>query len=495
MPMNTLEPKAVWKHFFTICSIPHPSHHEKALAEALAGWAAARGLSAAIDAAGNLVIRKPASAGREKARGVILQAHLDMVPQKSGGTAHDFERDPIRPRVDPANPAWMVATDTTLGADNGIGVAMALAALEDKALSHGPLECLFTVNEEDGMGGARDLDSALLSGTLLLNLDGEDSDELTIGCAGTIRTAAELSYPTQTPPDGLEWFEASVGGLLGGHSGVDIDKGRLNATLALVSLLAKPHEQIHLALISGGTAANAIPREARAVVGMPAGRADSFRAAFRMEAGKARVAAGDKDPGFTASIDPLADAASLPGRVLGPAGAESMLAILGAMPNGLVAMEPDMPGLIRTSLNLGQLSGAAKGGSFMLETMVMVRSSSDAEKERLGATVEKRLAGAADHGWNVSQKKLAESPAWTPNQASPLLALTKAVYRELFGKDPKVSSTHGGLETGLFRPRFPSWDMISIGPTIQYPHSPDERVDIASVARSYRFVKELLARL
>jgi len=494
MDLNDLEPRTVWQHFFTICSIPHPSHHEQALGAKLLAWAQERGIESRMDAAGNIVMRKPASPGKEGARGIILQAHLDMVPQAASGSGHDFLRDPIRPRLDPANAGWLVATGTTLGADNGIGVAMAMALLEDGALERGPLECLFTINEEDGMSGARAIETDALSGSLLLNLDGEDDAELTIGCAGAIRTVAQLSRQTDPIPHGLTWFEASTKGLLGGHSGVDIDKGRANATLALVNLLARTREPFFLASITGGTAANAIPREARAVIGLAAGQTESFRETFEAEASKLRIALGDKDPGFTASLEPLAGMAS-PGLALGPSGTESMLAVLGALPNGLVAMEPDMPGLIRTSLNLGQLSGTVAGDRFRLDTIVMVRSSSDEEKENLGTIVEKRLSGATEHGWRVVQSRPAESPAWTPNPASPLLAKTREVYRELFGKDPRVTSTHGGLETGLFRPRFPAWDMISLGPNIRYPHSPDERLETASVARSYRFVRELISRL
>lgn len=494
MELNKLEPRSVWTHFFTICSIPHPSHHEKALGTALAGWAAMRGLATTTDASGNVVIKKPASIGWEQSRSIILQAHLDMVPQAASGSGHDFTRDPIQPRLDPANPGWLSATGTTLGADNGIGVAMAMAILEDDALVHGPLECLFTINEEDGMDGARSMGTDMLTGKILLNLDGEDDTELTIGCAGSIRTAATLARPAESVPDGLSWFEVSVEGLLGGHSGVDIDKGRANATLVLAGLLSRTRESIFMASMTGGTAANAIPREASALVGVPANRTTVFQSTLQSEATTLRIMLGDNDPGFMATIKPLATEA-FPQHALGTAGSESMLSILGALPNGLVSMEADMPGLIRTSLNLGQLNGSVTGGMFKLDTMVMVRSSSDGEKESLGATVEKRLAGAVDHGWSVSQHRPSVTPSWMPDTASPLLAETKAVYRELFGKDPKVTSTHGGLEPGLFRPRFPDWDMISLGPNIRYPHSPDERVELASVVRSYRFVRELIARL
>ncbi len=497
MHIDELQPRSVWKYFFDICAIPHPSHREAALGDALMRWAAERGIEARRDESGNVAMGRPAVFGMEDHPGVILQAHLDMVPQKSAESGHDFDRDPIRPRLDPKNPAWLVADGTTLGADDGIGVAMALSLLEDRELRSGGLECLFTVNEEDGMSGARAIEPGFVSGSLLLNLDGEDEAELTIGCAGAVRTIAELSIPATDAPDGLEWYEASVEGLLGGHSGVDIDKGRANATLLLVGILARTRVALHLASIAGGTAANAIPREARAVVGVESARAAEFRAAFQSEASAVRIALGDKDPGLVAAISPAAAGGSGHSACLAPRDADSMLTMLGALPNGLVAMEPDMPGLIRTSLNLGKVEGAVApdSGRFRLDTLVMVRSSSDDEKEALASTVEKRLAGVAEYGWTVGQRRPAVSPAWSPDPASPLLGKAVAVYRELFGKDPRVTSTHGGLETGLFRPRFPAWDMLSVGPTIRYPHSPDERVEIASVERSYRFVRELISRL
>ena len=492
MDIATLEPRDVWKHFLTICSIPHPSHHEEALAKALVAWAKGKGLSTHIDAANNVVIRKAASPGKERSPCIILQAHLDMVPQAAAALGHDFTKDPIKPRVDPADPAWITATGTTLGADDGIGVAMALAILEDHSLVHGPLECLFTTDEEDGMSGARAVEPGVLSGTILLNLDGEDDTELTIGCAGSIRTKAELTHPAEPAATGLAWFELTVGGLLGGHSGVDIDKGRANATLLLARLMAHSGVPCSMASMAGGTAANAIPREARALVGIQSGKELAFRAAIDTETAAIRKELAATDPGFVVALVPSATPAH---RVLGQAGTRSLLTMLLGMPNGLIAMEPDMPGLIRTSLNLGTLSGAATGDTFALTTMTLVRSSSDADKEALGKRLETSIESASGMGWNVSHKRQAESPAWSPNTASPLLKQCKEVYSALFGSAPRVSSTHGGLETGLFRPKFPSWDQISLGPTIRYPHSPDERVEIASVGRSYRFVVELLKRL
>jgi dipeptidase D len=263
----------------------------------------------------------------------------------------------------------------------------------------------------------------------------------------------------------------------------------------LVQTLVETREALHLAWIFGGTAANAIPREASAIVGLASDRAESFKKAFTAQVRAARIALGERDPEMAAELAPLAAPVEAPSLSLAPADTGSLLAMLEALPNGLIEMEPDMPGLVRTSLNLGQLAGDIIDGVFRLKTMVMVRSSSDEEKEHLASTVERRLQGATDHGWRITQRRPAQTTAWPPDTGSPLLAVAKASYRELFGKDPTLSSTHGSLETALFRPRFPSWDMLSIGPNIQYPHSPSERVEIASVARSYRFVRELVQRL
>lgn len=492
MEILSLQPEAVWERFAAFCAVPHPSHHEEAIGKAVLSWAKEHGIASKIDAAGNVALYQAASAGKEKAPAVILQAHLDMVPQKAATSAHDFEKDPIRPRLDPADHDWVIATDTTLGADNGIGVAMAMALMIDPERSSGPLSCLFTINEEDGMSGARAIEPGFVSGNILLNLDNEDIEELTIGCAGAIRSKALLSRTADTCPKGLTWFQADIGGLLGGHSGVDIDKGRANATLALAGLLAESRKPLYMASLSGGTAANAIPRDASALVGLSSNHADAFKAAFAKAASALGVALGNKDPGLKATLS-LSD--DQPVLALGPEGSASLLQMLGTLPNGLRAMEPDMPGLIRTSLNLGQLVAKIQGADFIVDTMVMIRSSSDEEKSELAAIVEARLDEASRQGWSVKRSRPAESPAWSPNNASPLLAKAKDVYKELFGHYPKVASTHGGLEPGLFRPRFPEWDMVSFGPTIRFPHSPDERVNVASVESSYRFLKRLVASL
>jgi dipeptidase D len=493
MDLDRLEPRAVWARFFELCSIPRPSRHEEAVAAWLIDWAKAHGLEASRDRANNVVIRKAASPGHEGARGLILQAHLDMVAQKTPDSSHDFFRDPIRPRLDPADPAWLRAEGTTLGADDGIGVAMALAALEDERLVHGPLECLFTTDEEDGMSGARAVGAGALQGSLLLNLDGEDSGELTIGCAGAIRANAELSAPALTAPSGWQAFEASVDGLLGGHSGVDIDKGRANASLALLRLLSRAALPFRLLSFEGGTAANAIPRGAHATIALAPGAAGPFAAAFGREAASLKTELGAADPGFSAALAPVESPGTLFG--LDESSSAGIVSLLAGLPNGLLAMEPDMPGLVRSSLNLGRISSRIEAGAFELSVLVMARSSSDTELEAIAKDVESRLDSAARSGWRVLRTRPAEGPAWTPDPTSPLLAEAKVAYRALFGAEPKVTATHGGLECALFRPRFPSWDMVSIGPTIRFPHSPDEAVETASVASSYRFLLELVKRL
>lgn len=492
MSISTLKPESVWERFAAICAVPHPSHHEKALGESIIAWAEKKGIKHKTDKEGNIALFRAASPGKENSPGIILQAHLDMVPQKAANSKHDFLKDPILPRIDPKDPAWVIATDTTLGADNGIGVAMAMALMIEPDLRTGPLECLFTVDEEDGMTGAGAVEAGFVSGSILLNLDGEDSDELTIGCAGSLRLFSRLSCKAEKSPPGISWLKVELGGLLGGHSGVDIDKGRANAILLLASLLSDSKETVYLAEMSGGSASNAIPRDAIAVVGMASSRVEGFTNTINKEATALRISLGVKDPGLTLNINSIVGE---PDFVLGADKTESLLTLLSTIPNGLQSMEPDMPNLIRTSLNMGVLKVYAKEGMAEAELTVMIRSSSDSDKTSLATVVKKRIESLSKRDWEVDMNDPEGTLAWSPNTASPLLAKAKESFKELFGKYPIVTSTHGGLETGLFRPRFPNWDMISFGPTIKYPHSPDERLNIASVDKSYRFLKHLVSRL
>lgn len=489
MDIRELEPRPVWEHFSSICAVPHPSHREEALTAALEAWAKARGFACARDAAGNLVIRKPASPGAEGAPGVVLQGHLDMVPQAAAGSAHDFSRDPIRAMLDPADPAWVKADGTTLGADNGIGLAMGMALFEEPGFKHGPLELLCTANEEDGMSGAKGLDPSLVRGRILVNIDSEDDDELTIGCAGSIRSLAKLGTRAEPVPAGLSWLRLSLGGLLGGHSGMDIDKGRANACVSLAAALSGVAEAglpFRLAAMEGGSASNAIPREALALIGVEDEAAARNALSLAGAALKGRF--GAAEPKLELSLS----ATAAPAYALAPASAAEFCSLVCSLPDGLFAMEPDIPGLVRSSSNLGILRATASDGAFRAELTTMVRSSSDEEKERYAAAIEAAFDAAASKGWSLERARVSVSPAWEPDPSSPLLAKAKAAFKAMRGFEPKVKSTHGGLECGVFRPLFPDMAMISVGPTIRYPHSPDERVNVASVARAYEFLKSLV---
>ncbi len=487
LTIGDLEPSALWDNFRFLCSIPHPSHHETALSDALLSWAAARGIRCERDEEGNLVMRAPAAPGCEGRPGIVLQAHLDMVPQARAGSAHDFFKDPVRPGIDPADPDWVIADGTTLGADDGMGVAAAMAMLEDGSVKRGPLECLFTVNEEDGMSGARGLKPGLLSGKYLINLDGEDADEITIGCAGMLRVASEAAFKATVPPAGYAWLELGVSGLLGGHSGVDIHLGRANAIMAIARVLAAcPAEGRLLAVLEGGGAANAIPREARAIVGVPAAGSHACRLAMkaRMDA-----LAGDfarADPGIAFSLSE----AEPPAACLSAELTDQVLATLLTLPDGCLKMEPTMPDITRSSSNLGTIALGPEDGRMVLRSLALVRSSVEADKQRLGAGVEEAFAALG-----ASSRRPSESPSWKPEPTSLILSLAVDEYRKAFGEAPKLLSTHAGLECGVFRPVYPDWEMISIGPTIKFPHSPDERVSVASVRKFWRFLTALVSRL
>jgi dipeptidase D len=488
MELSRLEPRLLWSIFASICSVPHVSHDEAGLARFILERARGRGIEASNDAAGNVVLRKPATRGREGARGIVLQAHLDMVGQ-ADGEAHDFRRDPIRPRPCSDDPDWLEATGTTLGADNGIGVAAALAFIESDSLVHGPLECLFTVTEEDGMTGARAIGPGALRGARLINLDCEDENEICIGCAGSMRIRAEMDLEDAAVavPKDSAWLAVAIEGLLGGHSGADIHLGRANAGLALAELLLKSGQGTawRLASLESGNAANAIPREARALVAVPSSARSEWTLRLENAAAELRRRLGSADPGLKASV---VEGKPAP-RALSSARSVSLLDWVSALPNGLISMSADMQGLVQSSCNLGILKLAAEP-AFRLEALDLVRSSNDAEKEEIAARIE---GICAKHG--VSTKRLSSAQAWTPEPASPLVALARGTYRDLFGREPVVTATHGGLECGVFRPAFPDWEMLSIGPTIRFPHSPRERVHVPSVERFWRFLAALAERL
>lgn len=480
--LPSLEPRPVWDHFATLCAIPRPSKHEAALRAHLLAWAEARGLETRVDEAGNLILKKPASPGCEARPGVILQGHLDMVCQQNAGTGHDFHRDPIRPVLDAG---WLVAPDTTLGADNGIGVALALAVLEDPALIHPPLEVLLTVDEEAGMGGARRLAPGSLSGQVLVNLDTEEWGEFYLGCAGGMDVEASRPARREALPADHDTWRIAVSGLKGGHSGIDIQRNRGNAIRLLLECLSGLAGTLGARLVSleGGTARNAIPREASAVIALPASGAARLSSELeRLHADWRRRLAG-ADDGVHLASEPLS------GGDLAPLPAEDQAAVLDFLlsaPNGVARMSDDFAGVVETSDNLG----VAKLDGDQCRAVFMVRSLKDAEAHALA----ERIAGlAAARGF--SARKLGPYPGWTPNPASPLLALAQRVYRDTFGQAARLQVIHAGLECGLLAASHPGVDMLSFGPDIRGAHAPGERVEIASVGRCWLLLKALLRAL
>ena len=474
-----LEPAIVWNHFALLCAIPRASKQEAKLRQHLLAWAGQRGLVAAVDAAGNLIIRKPASPGRENVPGVVLQAHLDMVCQNNADTPHDFSRDPIRPLV---RDGWLVADGTTLGADNGIGVALMLAVLEAADLEHGPLEALFTVDEEAGMGGARGLATDVLQGSLMLNLDTEAWGEFYLGCAGGMDVNVRRSGTPEPLPAGWQGWRIELQGLRGGHSGVDIHEERGNAIKLLVRVLRGLEQVIPLRLASlqGGTARNALPREATAVVAVPLVHAAELPGLLaEWETSLRRELAG-VDAGLTLSCSSTVQL----DRLLAPHEQAVWLASLHAAPHGVRRMSRQLPGIVETSNNMGMVELDASGGSCNF----MVRSLLDSGSAALADEIVSLFSLSG-----TLAEKAGAYPGWAPNPDSPLLALCQAVYRQEFGAESTVQVIHAGLECGIIGAKYPGLDIVSFGPTIRGAHAPGESVDILSVDRSWHLLKAILA--
>ena len=479
--LDGLEPRAVWRHFATLCAIPRPSKHEAALCRRLADWATARGIAARRTTAGNLILEKPASPGRARAPGVILQAHLDMVCQQQSGHAHDFLREPIRPEREGG---WLLARNTTLGADNGIGVALALAVLEDDALPHGPLSVLLTVDEEAGMGGARGLAPGDVHGRFLLNLDSEEWGTFYLGCAGGVDVLAHLPAPAAPTPAGWLGLELRLDGLTGGHSGLDIDKGRAHAIRLLVDVLGElaPAFRFAVARLEGGTLRNALPRSAAARLCLPPQGEAAFRHAVSRSAARLQAEYRTTDPNLTLTLAALA----APPTVIDPAAWREIARLLGTAPGGVLKMSADFPDVVETSCNLGTLRLAPGGGT----AGFLLRSLDDAKRDALAA----RLAAQIDAAGGQAEIQGAY-PGWTPRPDSPLLAHAQAVFTARHGAPAKLRVIHAGLECGLIGELDPQLDMLSFGPDIRGAHAPGERVDIASVGRCWEFLTALLDHL
>lgn len=477
---KVLEPKEVFDIFQQICLIPRPSKHEERISQWLVDFAKEHHIDCYQDEALNVIMRVPATPGYEDHEGVILQAHMDMVCEKNKDVQHDFMHDPIDIYVDGDD---LRAKGTTLGGDDGIGVSMALAALTSKTLQHPALEALFTVDEETGLTGAFKLKDGCLKGTKLINLDSEDDGQIFIGCAGGIDTLAKMHYAVYTP----EWkeepfaFRLSVKGLIGGHSGDDINKGRANANKIIVNFLYSLKDlNLHLAAIEGGNLRNAIAREAEAVFAVAGSRKHEVVARFNAYKAEveAQFAAIEKD------MDLRLESCPLPEGFID--GVDQLIEALYYCPHGMIAMCKDMPGLVETSTNLASV----KMKDDYIEVNTSQRSSVEAEKHKIKDEVERVLATACDevtHGDGY--------PGWAPNIHSSLMQVTKKAYEELFHDEPKVLAIHAGLECGLFLDKYPYLDMVSIGPQMSGVHSPQERLSISSTGRCWRWLCRVIESL
>ena len=479
---ENLEPSSVWAHFATLCEIPRSSLHEAALIGHLIAWAKTRGITSVVDAAGNLILKKPASAGCEASPGVILQGHLDMVCQANSGTVHDFARDAINAVV---KDGWMVAENTTLGADNGIGVALALAALEEPGLIHPAMEVLLTVNEECGMDGARGLVPGTLHGKRLINLDAEEWGYFYPGCAGGVDVEVRHECEQEKVPFGYALVQFDVSGLRGGHSGIDIHLGRGNAIKLLSEALRdlSLHTDVRLIEMKGGTARNAIPREAYALCALPVAVASNIDdwMRHRHEAWQQRFAQTDAGVTFSCRHFDVALEKSVACEER-----DRLLGFLDTAANGVSRISDDFTGVTDTSSNLGV--AALEGDAF--KVTFKVRSLQDARADQLA---DKLVSHAAS--FDLRAYKDGAYPGWTPNPTSPMLALCQQVYSNEFGKPAGLQVIHAGLECGLLAASHPHLDMISFGPDIRGAHAPGECVEIASVERCWTLLKALLQEL
>jgi dipeptidase D len=481
-PLSDLEPRRLWGYFLELSRIPRGSRNEAAAAR----WAAEQGralsLEVETDPAGNVLLRKPATPGREGRPGVALQAHLDMVCEKNEATVHDFRTDPIQVIRDGD---VVRARGTTLGADNGIGVATALAVLAE-APAHPALEVLLTVDEETGLTGANAVRAGWLRSPRLLNLDSEEEGELSIGCAGGLDTSATRAVRFEPPGPGRKALRLEVAGLRGGHSGIDIAAGRGNALRILAQLLSElgPAHQLQLAAVRGGNKRNAIPREAWAVVHLEPAREAALAADLARLAGGWKEALGAFDPGLSAALAPLrADDGPAAARALSAADAGAVVGFLLAAPSGVEAMSPDIPGLVQTSTNLAMVETRDAA----VEVSFLTRSALDASKAALAG----RIAGVAALA-GFEARSSAGYPGWKPEPGAAAVALVTGVYRRLFGKPMIVKAIHAGLECGILRGRYPEVEMVSLGPTMWDVHTPDERVSIPSVQSFWRLLTAVL---
>ena len=478
MTIKDLQPKVVWDNFYGLTRVPRPSKHEEKVIEYLLEWGKNHGIQAEKDAAGNVIMRAAATPGMEKRRGVILQGHMDMVPQKTGDSKHNFLTDPITTLVEGD---WLTADRTTLGADNGIGVALALSVLEDKSVKHGPIEVLVTRDEETGMTGANGLKPGVLKGDILINLDSEDEGELCVGCAGGLDAEADFRYRTVAAPEGFVGYTLTVKGLQGGHSGMDISLYRANANKVVARILLPLMEKHGVKLVSftGGSLRNAIPFEACAEILVPDAAVKAVKKVVDEVFGQIKAEFAESDP--SASMQFVKTAAAP--RYVGDKVSLSVVKALLACPSGVIRMSRTMEGLTETSINMAIVR--TEKGHITIHSLM--RSAVDSAKAALADRVRCIFEAA---GATVAFK--GGYSGWTPKLDTPMNKVMMEQFKKVYGRDMKIMATHGGLECAIMGAKYPNWEMVSVGPTIRYPHSPDERLDIPSVARTWDYLKAVL---
>ncbi len=477
--LDKLEPQVIWSIFEDICQVPRPSKKEEKIIEYLLNWAKEHNIEAKRDEIGNVVMKKPATPGKENVKSVIMQSHIDMVCEKNSDVDFNFETDAIVPRIDGE---WVKATGTTLGADDGIGMAAQMAVLLSTDIAHGPIEALFTVDEETGLTGAFELQPGFFESKTLINLDSEDEGELFIGCAGGIDTMATFDYEEEKAPSGHKAFRVEIKGLNGGHSGDDINKGYGNANKILTRILWNSDSyDLKLAEIDGGNLRNAIAREAYAVVTVRENAVDDFKSffeSFRKDV-KKELKTTEKNLELTLTeVD-------MPDVVIDENTQYNLINGLYACPHGVIEMSRDMENMVETSTNLASIKMKRKKG--IIKVATSQRSSVESSKHDIASMVESvfTLAGAnVEHGDGY--------PGWAPNTDSEIMKISADSYEKLFGVKPIVRSIHAGLECGLFLEKYPDLDMISFGPTLRAVHSPDERINIETVDKFWKHLIDVL---
>ncbi len=479
--LENLKPDKVWKYFEKYCSIPHPSGYETKGAEFIVNTAAKLGLPALKDSAGNVLVRKKGRGEKEGSPTVVLQCHLDMVAQKNSSTKHDFFNDPIQTVIEGE---WVKAKGTTLGADNGIGVALTCAILEADNIVHPPIEALFTIDEERGMTGAFGLQEGFLNGKRMINLDTENEDEICIGCAGGMDITATLPVGFEPSPKDRKSFNAAIKGLRGGHSGIDIHMGRGNAIRLMAELLENTIDKFDLRIsnIYGGSARNAIPRETFATLTVPEKAIKRFIVTVSEIEKKLKTDFSSADPDVRIELSE----ASFPERVINRQNCRNFISVISMCPNGVIRMSETVRGTVETSNNIAIVNTDQN----LLIIECMLRSSSERQLDALRDRINDLFL---NNGFKITQG--GRYPAWQPVASSALLSIMKEAYLSVYRKEPVITAVHAGLECGIIGARFPKMDMISCGPTISFAHSPDERIHIPSVERFWNFIVAGLERL